>query len=54
MIGWNGDPLRIEQEIMKKIVNTTKWYIHTLESILENKTLKILWNFDVTMDHLKT
>ena len=31
--------------------NITKWYIHKLESVLENQTNKILWNSEMQADH---
>ena len=30
---------------------TTKWYVHKTESVLENKTHKILWDFEIQTDH---
>ena len=29
-----------------------KWYIHKPAPFLENDTLKLLWDFDIQMDHL--
>ena len=31
---------------------TNKWYRHNLESIPENETHKVLWNFEIQTDHL--
>ena len=31
---------------------TNKWYIHNPESVLENKTQKILWDFEKQADNL--
>ena len=31
---------------------TNKWYMHKPESILENETLKVLWDFAIQTDHL--
>ena len=31
---------------------TNKWYMHNPESILENETHKLLWNFEIQTDHL--
>ena len=28
-----------------------KWYRHNPESILENKTQKILWDFEIKINH---
>ena len=35
-----------------EIWHTNKWYKHNLESVLENETLKILWDFEIQTDHL--
>ena len=29
-----------------------KWYMHNSASVLENDTHKLLWDFDIQMDHL--
>ena len=34
--------------------NHTKWYTHKPESVLENETHKILWDFEIQTDHLIT
>ena len=41
----------IHRELCKKLKldHTTKWYMHKPESTLENK---ILWDFEIQMDHL--
>ena len=31
---------------------TTKWYMHKPESIPENETRSILWDFDIQVDYL--
>ena len=31
---------------------TNKWYMHNPESILENETYKLLWDFMIQTDHL--
>ena len=31
-----------------------KWYIHNPEFVLENETLKILWDFEIQTDHLNS
>ena len=31
---------------------TDKWYMHKLESVLENETHKILWDFEIQTDYL--
>ena len=35
-----------------KLDCTNKWYMRNPESVLENETRKILWDFDVQTDHL--
>ena len=35
-----------------KLNHTNKWYMHNLESFLENETHKILWDFEIQTDHL--
>ena len=34
-----------------KFNHTSKWYMHKPESVLENGTHKILWDFEIQMDH---
>ena len=29
-----------------------KWYMYTSESVQENKTHKLFWDFEIHMDHL--
>ena len=33
-------------------LNLTKWYMHHPESSLENKTYKLLWDFEIQTDYL--
>ena len=35
-----------------KFDHTNKWYMHNPESVLENETRKILWEFKIQTDHL--
>ena len=44
----------IHWELCKKLNfdHTTKWYMHKPESVLENATHKILWDFEIKTDHL--
>ena len=44
----------INGELCKKINfdQTDKWYTHNPESVLQNETHKILWDFEIQMDHL--
>ena len=44
------DPLGIVPKI--KFEPTNKWYMHNLESVLENETQKLRWNFEIQIDHL--
>ena len=41
-------------ELCKKLKfdHTNKWYMHSPESVRENKTHKLLWDFDIQTDHL--
>ena len=36
-----------------KFDQTNKWYMHNTESVLENETYKILWDFQIQTDPLK-
>ena len=44
----------IHWEMCKKIksVHANKWYMHNPAPVLENATYKLLWDFDIQMDHL--
>ena len=44
----------IHKELPKKLkfYHTNKWYMYNPEFILENKTQKILWDFEIQTDHL--
>ena len=46
----------IHWELCKKLNfhHATKWYTHKPESVLENETHKILWDFEIQTDHLIT
>ena len=35
-----------------KLDHMYKWYIHNPESVLENETHKLLWDFEIQTDHL--
>ena len=35
-----------------KFDHTNKWYMHNSESVLENEMHKLLWDFEIQMDHL--
>ena len=49
---WLGKVIQLD--LFKKIEfdHTIKWYIHKSESILENAIQRILYNFEIQMDHL--
>ena len=44
----------IHWELCKKLKvdHTNKWYMLNIESVLKNKTHKILWGFEIQTDHL--
>ena len=35
-----------------KFDHTNKWYMHNLESMLENETHVVLWDFEIETGHL--
>ena len=37
-----------------KFDRTIKWYMHKLESVQENKMHKILWDFEIQTNHLRS
>ena len=43
----------IHWELCKKFKfdHANKWYMHNLKSVLENETRKILWDFNIQIDH---
>ena len=44
----------IHWELCKKFKfdHTNNWYVHNPESVLENETHKILWDFEIQTVHL--
>ena len=44
----------IHRELCKKFKfhRTKKWYMHNPESVPENETHKVLWDFEIQTDHL--
>ena len=44
----------INWDLCKKLnfEHTTKWHMHKLESVLENETHTILWDFEIKTDQL--
>ena len=49
-LGGQGDPLGNEQEF--KFDHANKWYMHNPAPVQENVTHKLLWDFNIQMDHL--
>ena len=49
---WVGKVIHWELCKKLKFDHTYKWYMHRLESVLENVTHKILWDFVIQTDHL--
>ena len=49
---WVGKMIKWELCKKFKFDHTNKCCIHNIESVLENETHKILWNFEIQMDHL--
>ena len=44
---WVGKVINGELRKKLKFDHTTQWYMQKLESILENKTHEILWDFKI-------
>ena len=44
----------IQRELCKKLKfdHTSKCYMHYPESVLENETHKLLWDFEIQTDHI--
>ena len=49
---WVGKVIHWELCKKLKFDQTTKWHMHKPESTLENEMHKILWDFEIQMDHL--
>ena len=49
---WVGKVIHWEMCKKFKIVYSNKWYMHNLTSVFENDTHKLLWDFDIQIDHL--
>ena len=49
---WVGKLIHWERCKKFKFDHTNKWYMHNPESVLENSTHKLLWDFDILTDHL--
>ena len=48
---WVGKVIHWELSKKLKFDYTTKWYKHKPESIVEYEMHKILWDFEIQMDH---
>ena len=49
---WVGKVIHWEMYKKFKFDPAKKWYMHSPEPVLENDTHKLLWDFDIQMDHL--
>ena len=50
MTGWESNPVGIVQKV--QLCHSNKWYMHKQESVVDNEMHKILWDFEIQMDHL--
>ena len=48
---WVGKGIHWEMCKKLKFDYTNKWYMHNPASVQENDTYKLLWGFDIQMDH---
>ena len=48
---WVGKVIHWELCKKFKFVHMNNMYMHKPESVLENETLKILWDFEIQKDH---
>ena len=49
---WTGKVITSELCKILKFHHTTKWYMYTSDSVLENETRKLLWDFEIQTHHL--
>ena len=49
---WVGKVIYWELCKKLKFDHTNKWYMHNIESVLENEMHKLLWDFVIQMDYL--
>ena len=49
---WAGKVIHWELCKKLKFYHTNKWYMHNPESVLENETHKLVWDFEIQTDHL--
>ena len=50
--GWVGKVIHLELCKKFKFDHTNKWYMHNTESVPENETHKLLWDFGIQTNHL--
>ena len=48
---WMGKVIHWELCKKFKLDQTNEWYMHKPESVQENETHKLLWNFEIQTDH---
>ena len=49
---WVGKLIHWEMCKKFKFDHANKWYMHNSAPVLENNTLKLLWDFDIQTDNL--
>ena len=49
---WVGKVIHWEFCKKLKFDHMNKWYMHNPDSVLENETHKLFWDFEIQMDHL--
>ena len=49
---WVGKEIYMELFKKLKFDHASKWYMHNPESVLENEPHKLLWDFEIQIDHL--
>ena len=44
----------VHKKLSKKLKSsrTNKWFMHKPDSVTENETHKVLWNYEIQIDHL--
>ena len=54
VVGGSSSGKGIHWELCKKFKfdHANKWYMHNPASVLEKETHKLLWDFDIQIDHL--
>ena len=48
---WVGNMMPWELCKRLKLDQSDRWHMYNSESVLENKTQKILWDFEIQTDH---